>query len=140
MHSAESDWIQGFDKPEVLRAEECPYCGKKPEYVDSSVVYGRSYGMIFLCAPCDAYVGIHKGTNSPKGRLANEELREWKKLAHAAFDPLWQKYGFSRHKAYKWLRLELEIPPENCHIGMFNCKMCQLTVDMVRLAKDLGEF
>ena len=31
-----------------------------------------------------AYVGVHKGTDKPLGRLANAELRYWKKRAHAA--------------------------------------------------------
>jgi hypothetical protein len=35
-------------------------------------------------------VGCHKGTTKPLGRLADAELREWKKRAHAAFDPVWQ--------------------------------------------------
>lgn len=48
----------------------CDYCGGPTEYVDSSVIYGRSYGMIYLCRPCRAYVGVHRGTNKPLGRLA----------------------------------------------------------------------
>jgi hypothetical protein len=47
--------------------------------------------MIYHCKSCDAWVGVHKGTNKPLGRLANRELRDWKKKAHAAFDPLWQE-------------------------------------------------
>lgn len=136
----QDDWAQAIDRPEILRAEVCPYCGCKPVYVDSSIIYGRSYGMVYHCAPCDAYVGVHQGTNNPKGRLANRELRYWKKLAHSAFDPLWQNGHFRRQEAYAWLAKELEIAREYSHIGMFNCRMCQLTVDVIRLAKDLGEF
>ena len=53
----------------------CDYCGRRPEYVDSAVSYGKSYGMTLLCSPCNAYVGVHDGTNKPLGRLANAELR-----------------------------------------------------------------
>ena len=71
----------------------CDYCGTPADFVDSSVVYhGHSFGMIYLCPRCGAYVGVHKGSDKPLGRLANSELRNWKKAAHAAFDPLW-KYG-----------------------------------------------
>ena len=35
----------------------CPYCGKEAELIDSSVIYGRSYGMAYICFGCDAYVG-----------------------------------------------------------------------------------
>lgn len=41
----------------------CPYCGRVAKYVDSSVIYyGHSYGMAYLCRPCNAYVGVHHGT------------------------------------------------------------------------------
>lgn len=75
-----------------MRKVYCDYCGRETEYVDSKVIYGKSYGKIYLCRNCMAYVGVHKGTDKPLGRLANAELRNWKKAAHAVFDPLW-KYG-----------------------------------------------
>lgn len=71
---------------ELLTGKICPYCGRSTEYVDSSVIYGRSYGMIYLCRDCRAYVGVHKGTDQALGRLANAELREAKKEAHFYFD------------------------------------------------------
>ncbi len=55
----------------ILSGKICPYCGNRTEYVDSSVIYGRSYGMIYLCWDCMAYVGVHKGTDRALGRLAN---------------------------------------------------------------------
>ena len=59
----------------------CDYCGRPAQLTDSAIVYGRSYGLIYYCAPCQAWVGVHKGTTTPLGRLANHELREWKKAA-----------------------------------------------------------
>lgn len=76
-----------------MRKVHCDYCGRRAEYVDSKVIYGKSYGMIYLCRNCMAYVGVHKGSDKPLGRLANAQLRHWKKEAHAAFDPpleVWQ--------------------------------------------------
>lgn len=58
----------------------CDYCGTPADFVDSSVVYhGHSFGMIYLCPRCGAYVGVHKGSDKPLGRLANSELRNWKR-------------------------------------------------------------
>lgn len=116
----------------------CPYCKAKAEFVDSAEIYGRSYGMIYLCRPCDAYVGVHKGTEKPLGRLANAELREWKIKAHAAFDPLWKRKMIrdncrkqvARGKGYKWLAGQLEINCSDCHIGMFDVKMCKKVIDI----------
>lgn len=108
----------------------CPYCGCTAEYVDSEVIYGRSYGMIYLCRPCDAYVGVHKGTDTPKGRLADKELRYWKKAAHAAFDPLWKSRMFTRRGAYSWLSNQMGIPPEGTHIGMFDIAQCKAVINL----------
>lgn len=57
-----------------MRKVYCDYCGRETEYVDSKVIYGKSYGKIYLCRNCMAYVGVHKGTDKPLGRLANAEL------------------------------------------------------------------
>lgn len=123
----------------------CPYCNRPAVYVDSAVVYrGVSFGMIYLCSPCLAWVGVHKGTDEPLGRLANAELRLWKKQAHAAFDPLWQrklalrrkqrgeeyKAVWARNSGYKWLAAQLGLTREECHIGLFDIDMCKRVVDV----------
>ena len=111
----------------------CPYCGKQSRYVDSAVVYGRSYGMIYYCKPCDAYVGVHKGTDQPLGRLADAQLRYWKKRAHAFFDPIWQSGRFigRRKAAYEWLAEQLGLHPSKTHIGMFDVPLCKRVVDIM---------
>ena len=53
----------------------CDYCQASAELVDSKVIYGRSYGLMWLCRPCGAWVGTHEGTEKPLGRLANADLR-----------------------------------------------------------------
>ncbi len=113
-----------------MRTVNCPYCGRQAEYVDSKIVYRRSYGMIYLCLNCDAYVGVHRGTDRPKGRLANRELRYWKKAAHAAFDPLWQSGGMKRKEAYRWLASQMGLSPEETHIGMFDVQECKTVINI----------
>lgn len=112
----------------------CDYCGGLAEYVDSAEIYnGTSYGMIYLCRPCRAYVGVHKGTNRPLGRLADAQLRYWKKKAHDAFDPIW-KYGNphgGRNGAYAWLAKQMGLPKEKTHIGMFDVEQCKQVIDIV---------
>ena len=117
----------------------CDYCNNPAVLVDSKVVYGRSYGMIYLCQPCDAYVGTHKASGKPLGRLATAELRKAKIAAHAAFDPLWKgkvkRDGCSKGKArgmgYKWLADQLGIKANDCHIGMFDVETCRRVVDLI---------
>lgn len=107
----------------------CPYCDGPAVLVDSAEVYGRSYGKMWLCRPCKAYVGVHKGTDKPLGTLANAELREWRKRAHAAFDLLWKSRRMSRGKAYRKLMQIVGVCHENAHIGMFNIEQCKKLIE-----------
>lgn len=116
----------------------CPYCGQQAKYVDSKVVYGRSYGKIYLCKECDAYVGVHKGTDKPLGRLADKELRYWKMAAHDAFDPIWQTKKMKRNQAYKWLAERMGLSPQEAHIGMFDVLQCKKVIKICKESK--GEF
>jgi hypothetical protein len=114
----------------------CPYCGKEAELVDSKIIYKKSYGWMYLCRckPELVYVGCHKGTTKPLGRLADSELRQCKKQAHALFDPIWQRPsgGKSRRGAYNWLADKLGIPMPECHIGMFDVEMCRKVIAACR--------
>lgn len=77
----------------------CPYCSNSTEYIDSVEIYGKSYGMIYICRPCDSWVGVHnKKSKKALGRLANRDLRNLKKQAHAYLDPLWKKKIFQKVK------------------------------------------
>lgn len=110
----------------------CPYCGRKAILENDSAIYGRSYGkQLWLCRNfprCDAYVGCHVGTDVPLGRMANKELREAKKKAHAAFDSLWRTGKMSRAIAYKWLAEKMGMLLAECHIGMFDVEDCERVV------------
>lgn len=126
------DLPSGEQPREVVTGKQCPYCGAVPEYVDSEVIYGRSYGMMYLCRPCDAYCGVHKGTKRALGRLANKELRAWKQKAHARFDAMWKmstRQG-RRKNAYAWLGEQMALRPSRTHIGMFNVEQCKKAIEL----------
>lgn len=112
----------------------CDYCGSEAVLVEDSEIYGRSYGhKCWLCRRCNAYVGCHRGTNKPLGRLANADLRRWKTAAHDAFDPLW-KYGKFKHRrnaAYAWLAEQMNLPVDKTHIGMFDVGQCKRVIEIV---------
>jgi len=142
----------------ILLGKLCPYCLKIPEFVDSACVYhGSSYGMVYFCRDCSAWVGVHKGTQKSLGRLANSELRKAKNKAHTYFDPitkdglinrLWVQYisGMSnRNKAYWWLSKKMKIKKDYCHIGMFDLEQCAKVVSVCeaafkKLALDINEY
>lgn len=105
---------------------KCPYCGRDTEFIDSKHYYrnGKSYGMIYLCTPCDALCGVHKGTDKPLGSPASKRLRELRKCCHKVFDPLWKYEGMSRTEAYNELARILGVSVEEGHIGMLDARQC----------------
>jgi len=139
----------------VKSGKICPYCSNPTDYVDSIEIYQtRSYGMVYLCRPCSAYVGVHKGTNKALGRLANAELRKAKMEAHKWFDqiakteagvinsvwPEFVKVTSNREKAYLWLSKMLGIPSDDCHIGMFDVETCDRVIEVSKLAIENHSF
>lgn len=117
----------------------CPYCGRESLFKNAGEVYGAKWshvGNLYVCAgypKCDSYVGCHKGTDKPLGRMANKELRQSKSKAHQMFDALWRKKmattGLSkkvcRGLAYAWLSKQTGIDPDRCHIGMMDVDQCR---------------
>lgn len=121
---------------------KCPYCGSEVKLTDSAIIYnGRSYGMAYVCSrfpKCDAYVGCHKGTDKPLGRLANAELRQAKSNAHQLFDALWKRKikkdqcrkKDARSLGYKWLAKSMGLRYKDCHIGMFDVDKCNQVINL----------
>jgi hypothetical protein len=123
----------------IYNGQICPYCNQDSVFVDSKEVYPRSYGMIYLCRTCKAWVGVHKGTSNALGRLANVELREAKKEAHLYFDKLWSakidqghKKSFARNKAYEWLSQQMDTLIDETHIGWFDVDKCKKVVEICK--------
>lgn len=125
------DFHSNPSRASVLSGKTCAYCNAPTAYVDSSVVYRRSYGMIYMCSACRAWVGVHKGTSVALGRVANAELRDLKKSVHAVFDPIWKQGHLSRGKAYGWLALRMDLSIQECHVGMFDEKQCRLAIGIL---------
>jgi len=113
------------------RAVTCQYCGKPAELVDSARIYGASYGNMWLCHPCGAYVGCVGKSNKPLGTLANAELRTARKAAHRAFDRIWRDEKIlTRVKAYEWLSEKMGKPKKETHIAMFDVAECEKVIDI----------
>ena len=115
----------------VFGGKVCPYCGRETELIDSSEIYhGMSYGWLYICRPCNAYVGCYKGTKRALGRLANAELRQLKHDAHEAFDQLWKQGFMSRPQSYSWLSQQMGTDTEHTHIGMYDEKQCKKVIEI----------
>lgn len=133
-----------------MKALACPYCDRPAELVTGAVIYPHRPDLFakrfWRCQPCGAHVGCHdKGApvrvagkkvtsdgTLPLGRLANAELRRAKTQAHAAFDPIWKTRRMGRNEAYAWLACQLQMPVEDCHIGMLDVDGCGAVVAVCR--------
>lgn len=119
------------ESPLILSGKICPYCGRESELIDSAEIYnGKSYGKMYICRPCDAYVGCLWSSNKALGRLANAELRKYKHEAHNIFDQIWEKRLMGRHKAYTWLSQQLGTKRSLTHIGMFDVELCKKVIQL----------
>ena len=109
-----------MEKPTI-----CRYCGSPVVFTSNAEIYGREYGdgKCYLCRNCKAFVGVHPGTDTPLGTLANAELREWRKPLRIT----------TRYKAYGWLAEQLHISREYTHIGMFEKEECEETIRLSKI-------
>ena len=129
-------------KDPILTGKVCPYCGKKSELIDSVEIYGQSYGAMYICRDCNAYVGCYRGTKKALGRLADAELREAKMRAHHYLDQLWKSGNHNRFRVYGWLSKQLGIPRKLTHVGMSDIEQCDriATISRGRLIQEGIEF
>lgn len=131
----------------------CPYCDNPAVLSTGADLFPHlpelSIKRYWVCGPCDARVGCHaKGASVPVpggrrqtsdgtlplGRLANAELRQAKRAAHAAFDPIWRDGHMARTTAYASLARFLGVRLDECHIGEFDYWTC---LEVVRFTKTI---
>jgi|ERR1035437_5629829 hypothetical protein len=112
----------------------CPYCGEPSKLVTGLIIYPHRPDLedrwFYLCEKDNAYVGTHKGTKIPLGRLADADLRMAKSEAHSHFDPIWQTGKKTRKEAYQWLADNMVIDVKQCHIGEFDLVQCHKVIEL----------
>lgn len=117
-----------------MKVPQCPICNEPGQWVENSVVYGKRYGKSYMCYWCPkdrTYVGCHNNTAEPLGTMADQELRELRKSAHALFDPLWKSGKLTRRKAYKYLTEGLG-EKKQVHIAWSDKEKCQRIIDFLQ--------
>ena len=106
----------------------CPACGRTAKLVGALEVYPHRPDLagkrIYVCPSGCSRVGCHGDTTRPLGTLATATMREARRRAHAAFDPIWRTRGLTRAAAYVRLAEYLGIPVADCHIGRFDEAQC----------------
>lgn len=106
----------------------CPYCKREAELIKASEISAEEKlgEYVWYCRQCKAYVGVHKGTELPKGQLANRDLRILRIKAHSFFDPIWQSGQMTHTEAYEWLARETGL--KNPHIGQADEEQCKAII------------
>jgi hypothetical protein len=129
-------------------AVTCPYCAKPAVAAHGFEIYHYQPGLwalhFYACFDCKAWVGTHRGTWEPLGKLANATLRKLRWAAHNAFDPLWQRKmrrdkcsrKEARNAGYAWLAGKLGIAVEDCHFGMFDEDQCQAAITICSIVQE----
>jgi len=112
----------------------CPYCGSVAILRDGSYVHGTGslVKKLYVCSrypECDSYVGVFKDGMTPKGSLANSELRNKRIRAHRAFDEIWKNGIMTRGQAYQWMQYKFGLSRNQAHIGYFSDYMCIQLLD-----------
>lgn len=122
-------------KHKKIKPPKCPYCGRAAILRKASDVYGEHTKIqyLYVCSGypvCNAYVGVHAGTQKPKGTLANSELRNKRILAHKVFDSIWKHDIMSRDNAYRWIRDIFSLSSKQAHIGQFSEYQCDQLIEL----------
>lgn len=105
----------------------CPDCG------DSMALMKDRNFVGYKCRSleCRGSHGCHPD-GSPVGKPADAKTRKARILAHDTFDRIWKSKKMTRGRAYVWMRHELGMAEDECHIGSFDAETCKKLVQAVR--------
>lgn len=134
--------------PQTVTSVKCPTCGANMRFLQGNK--GYFYGCPNFKAEDDASFcedSIPADENGlPISLEERDKLRKWRNAAHTSFDRLWkgeeldhslahnghreQRRLMSRREAYKWLRKQLRLTREECHIGNFGPDDCEKVIEL----------
>lgn len=119
--------IQSYvnEKPTI-----CNICGGKVILIKTGQNYARSE-YIYKCIECGASVGTHPKTDIALGTLADSDTKAKRRELHTWFDNLWDKHE-DREIWYEKLAKEMNIPREQCHIGIMTKEQLDLAIKIVK--------
>lgn len=97
-----------------------------PKHQKKLVACSTKWGTRYNCPTDGCTVVLWNGSTSTP---ADYQTRQARIQAHNSFDELWRSGVFTRREAYKKLEVFLGLSRKETHIGHFNIKQCQRTLD-----------
>jgi len=132
----------------------CSSCHREARLTTGEEIYPHRQDLwnqqFYKCDSCGGYVGCHKGGITPYGTPANAVLRRARTGVHKLFDPIWLTADLcgayapednkarwtirkaARTRLYGYLSVQLDIPIEDTHIGMFDLELCRRATEVLR--------
>jgi ssDNA-binding Zn-finger/Zn-ribbon topoisomerase 1 len=80
---------------------------------------------------CRGIHGAHPD-GRPLGIPGDAATKEARIRAHDSFDNMTKRCNMTRNQAYRWLRRQLEMTKEECHIAKFDIPTCEKVVKLCR--------
>lgn len=122
---------------------KCNCCGEMSVSIaQNNIIYGKNYGKypwVYYCNSCESYVGMHPYTNIALGTLANEEMRNARKLSKEPFQYLYTEKHLSRDEAYTKLAQYMGVDKRSCHFAWFGVEECRYAwIAIKRIYEELG--
>lgn len=125
----------------------CPTCRGSASIRPRSWIGHDSGGNVLACdnyPDCDTYVGVHRYTLRPMGRMATREVRWKRSVAHTWIDQMWQDYGYSRQQAYEWVAETLGLTDREAHVAKLSEGQLDTLIEAARavvrkLAREAGD-
>jgi hypothetical protein len=93
---------------------KCPNCGCGAKLINSKEVYGTSYGLMWVCMnfpKCNYRVTCKKGTATPTGELADEDLRNLRKKIYDKIDSIYKGKRDHTPQLYEDLGIKFSMIP-----------------------------
>jgi ssDNA-binding Zn-finger/Zn-ribbon topoisomerase 1 len=123
----------------TITAPVCPEC-QSPMHLRETRRFSYANGKPRKFWGCSRYPdcrvvhGAHPD-GRPLGTPTNDAGKKARIAAHEEFDAMIKERNWGRTGAYIWLSRKMQLPEEQCHIGLFDEKQCARVIDIVQVAR-----
>ena len=110
----------------ISRSKRLPEC---PKHRTPLLLKNGRFGPFYSCEKlreCD--VCASKSEQDGFYYVTTQPIRSARILAHNAFDVIWKGGYMPRKEAYRWLRGEMNLTKDQCHIQHMNEAGCETVI------------